>query len=348
MDELKNIKSDSSFIPEGCLNFVEESTYVVAAIDEEFEDLMESCGLNETNMPAGESEPDADAGKEADKNVPTSESAEVVTEGEAGRKFREAKESVVKFIQGIWAKIKKVCEDMVKGLKDQVAEAKKKFADAFSAKWDSVEFKSDAKIGKYHVAKNIGDTKWMEPLKSKAQQASDDNKGFNYAAVNAAPYRVLAAVDSSASASDTDIEAMKDGLRKYFLGEETAVTGANIKSCKDDVLGIIKGSQMKDVKATYNKAREVINNLIAEAKKSAKATSDASEKEKTVGTINVIRRYSQILATGIGVQFDCIRQQNREALAIAAKVAFKINKKKEEPKEEAKPKTEAAIDIFAW
>jgi hypothetical protein len=339
IDELKNIKSDSSFIPEGCASFVEEATFIIGAIDEDYDELMESLSLSEGDECAPETEPDTEPVED------TNESA-VVTE-----KFdpKAAGSSIVEFLKKIWAKIKAAFEKVIKWIGEQVKNAKAKGLDKLAAKWDKVEFKADAKLGSFHASKKLGDTKWMSALTKKAvgTDAFVDNGGN--ANLGAIPSKVLKSVGISAG-NEVSVKDMRKALKDYFLSEDSviAVTGSNIGSVKSDVLAILNGGQKAEVKSAYNEARKVINGLIDEAKsakKEAKGTDDAkSAKKEAAQRANVARRFGQVLGTGVGVQLDCVRKQFSEAAGIALRVKAKLSKK-EEKKEEA---ASESVDIFAW
>jgi hypothetical protein len=355
MDELKNIKSDISFIPEGCLDYVEESTYIVAAIDEEFDYLMESCGLSETNTPAGESAPED---KEADENVATSESAEVVTEAEK----INIKEKLVSALQFVWRSIKGAFDKVVEWIKDRVAEANQKGLAAALKRWDKATFKSDKMLGKYHVAAHIADTTYLGALKTLIVGSS--NRAYGDDPVNM-PTNILKAMNVDGVSDGTNVSTMRAKLKEHFLGKDDeknyiTVTGANVGSVKADIERILKGDQLNAVKKVYNETRKSVNEAITAVKQQAAPPKDENgkkqedtrsedTKKRLAGNVNSVKRYGQLLATVVGVQLECIRQQNREAFGIAFKVATKINvKAKNEAAEvEAQPKFEAA-DIFAW
>lgn len=333
IDELKNVKSDHSIIPEGCLSFVEESTYVVSAIDEDFEDLMEACG----------------AGSDAPETDTEGNGEDVTTESVITEKFDVAsiKDNIVAAIKKVWEKIKPLFENVIKWLNDRKAEIKQKGLDKIASKWNDVEFKADQVLGKLYPSKNIDAKIAYKQLEDMARKSSDRAVGDSPEKI---PAELLKKLNIEAGDS-VDVKEMSDKLRKFFLGEEETITGANVKSKKDEIFGILNGDALKNVKDAYNAARKTINALIDEVKK-AKVENESKDKEtkaRLKGNINSIKRYSQILARVSSVQLDAVRTQYNQARSIAFKVLFKL-KKKEDKKEEKKEETKAASEsaIFAW
>ena len=317
MDELRNVQLDTELIPEGCLSFVEEATYIATAIDEDFDAMVG----------------DEDNGEES-----TNES--VILES------NDFADKIVIWAQKVWGQIKKLFNDLINWINERVTEFKnkqleKKLANVISQK----KLKSDAKLGKYHESSSIGDVAWMDVLTPESLFKIDTDQGD---ATELLPKKVSDAVGGKRGKSATVAE-MKEDMKTYFLGKEVEVTGANFN--KETFVKILKGSQKNDVKKAYNKCRAQINGYIKKIKgwkatgEKTKAGDDiyvkANENKsgKLKNTLNYLRRCLQLLSTGVGVQCDCIRTQNREAMSIVAAASRKANKK-DQLKESA--------NIFAW
>ena len=326
MDELKGIQLDTEIIPEGCLSFVEEASYIASAIDEDFDALVEEFA----------DEPEDGEEEATDESV-------VISESKAG----EIANKVVVWLQKIWGQIKKVFNDLIKWIDERVQEFKSK---QLEKKLDKVanskQLKSDAKLGKYHKGTAIGDTKWMGVLVvSDLKQIRADEF-----AADDLPAKVSKACGVNHGNEKIDVATMKKDMKEYFLGkDEIEVTGANFQ--KKIFADILKGSQKNDVKKAYNEARKTVNDYIKKIKgwnttgeKTAAgddiyAKTGENRSSKLKNTLNRLRRCSQLLSVGVGVQCDAIRTQNREAMSIVMAAARKGNKK-DSVKESA--------EIFAW
>ena len=326
MDELKNVKSDGSFVLEGCLDFVEESAFVLSAIDDDFNNLMESCGLVEDTN--NESEDNDNNTNGTDDEAATNEST-VVTEASV----KEIGSKVVEFLKSIWKKIQDAFTSVVKWLQGKIAEFKSKRIDKVLDAIDKKNFKQETKLGKIYISDAIGDTTWMGALEMSAFGFDSDPEDI--------PGNVVSKV-SGGKASGKDVSAMRKELAKVFLGNDgkpVEVYGANVKKVKDDVKKILEGGAMKAVKDAYNAARKNINDLIAKWK-SQKKDAEGEQKKEIGKAINHARRCGQLLYTGVVVQFNCIRKQYTSCLTLAMRIKTASEKKEE--------KTNEAVDIFAW
>lgn len=320
MDELRNIQVDTEIIPEGCLNFVEESKYIVSAVDEEFDAIMEACkgcGSDVEIAPA-----DGEEG-----SVPTDESAEAVNEG-----FKEIKEKIVEALQNVWSTIKKMFDDALRWINDQINAAKEKAIDKSIDAISKKDIPVDKVLGKVYSGEGLDNVAWMKALERK------------FGAVEEIPAIALRAVSGTAGAN-VDIAAMKKGMKEAFLGKEIEINGANFDAAELKS-ALMASKSKKAIKAAYNESRKIVNNLIKEAK-AEKKDKNSTEADKNAAAIhiNVLKREAQVLATGVGVQLDALRTYQRSWFALGVKVAAKGKKKAEAQKEE--PKQES-VEIFAW
>lgn len=334
MDELKNIMSESTVIPEGCLNCMEEASYIAYAIDEDFNELLEKCGAG------SEVEVDAEEDTELEEAVILTEATE---------------NKVVAFFQSVWAKIKAMFENAIKWIKEQVAKIKQHFIDKkiknLKEKLNGAAIDGKAELGTFHTGANIANTSWMDVThnriaKVKAVKAGAKTAGNIEDEMKKLPSEIAKSVNAKEAkdvSDDCSITNMKEFMRKGFLGEEVKVNGYSFSKVKDELFKLADGQKsINDVKAAYNKARKSVNDII-KIMKSHKEQDNEFKTEAHKMQIKYFKLEAQILAAGNGVQLDCIKQQIREAFGVLARATKHVTKK-----EEKKTAKNEAADIFAW
>ena len=328
---LENIVSEN-VIPEGCLNTVEEASYVCYAIEDDFRSLMEEAGADEVDSDEMEDE----VCKES-----------VLLEG-------EMTDRVVDFFKSVWAKLKKLFENMIEWIKEHVAQLRKKFnehkIDKILARLDKRDLDTlgkDEELGKFHIGGPvITNTEWMSKCCDSVTEidkikGKDLDKDALNKAISEIPLKVAQSLTAKASVAGNgfySVSMMKEDMKDAFLGQEKPIKGSEFKSYKKQFIDAADNdSMLRTVKSAYAKSKKAIDNMIKEVKKiSAKPLTEKAGAKAFV--IRVYKTQAQILAAGNAVQIDCIKQRAREAFHVIARAISKS---------ERKSKNEAT-DIFAW
>lgn len=310
-DFLKGIETNTEVIPEGCLDMIEESRYVVSAIEEDFAELMnESDVVNEASL-------------------------------------SEVGDAIVVALQKAWGYIKKLFQDIIDWITEQVKKAKEKKIEKVFAKFDGKSVSGDDVLGKIHAATNIGNVEWMKVFEKGIDAVTSKNADEFTESLPTAISKVL----GGKSAEIIDVKTMKEEMNKAFLGDEYEVKASIFDKNKANFKSILlNGGLKEDVKKAYNEARKQIDKAIALAKGKTftgevtkagdEITTNNGEKDKRKNVVKFLKLEAQLLSTGVAVQFKAIQQYHREIFAIVVKAA-KLAKVDEADVKES-------VEIFAW
>ena len=255
VDELQGVRADLSVIPSYTLSFSEASLYVAEAIEESYNDLFTWIGVNELA-------------------VFESTGSQIVYEG---GKLSEIKEAIIKWLKGIWEKIKGFFNKILDKFEEMRKKSVEKYKKITNADIDKID---DSKsLGTVHAFDNIEKDEYIKRAKDfltdvkgkfnelggkNVEELDDDAlKSAKDDYVKKTPKEV-----SGLNADVSSIQDMKEKLRRKYLGDEKQVNKAYAKEKLADMQAIVfEGSTKRKIKADYNGFKDFINREIKDAKK---------------------------------------------------------------------------------
>lgn len=241
----------AKIIPSHTLSFAENAIYVAEAIEENYNALFESIGINELA-------------------VYESTGSQIVYEGV---NLKELKDKAVNFIKKMWASIKAGFEKVLAKFKMMNAEARKQMTGKLSAS-DIDNIADDKKFGKVHEFSgepaNYYDNakKYLDEIK--ADLAA--NNGMDNAKENIK--QTIDEVSKNACSKVSGIDGVESAgdmvakIKESLLGSEVEVDKSWLKSNLNKVIDIvINGKSTEDISKAYKDMKKYCDDCITDLKK---------------------------------------------------------------------------------
>lgn len=328
-------------IPEGCLDVMEEATYVMYAIDDDFHELLESMDIVHE---------------------------EVFLEGDRLDRIGE-------FFKNVWAKIKQLFENVINWVKETATNIRNRFKEKrienLLNRLSRVKVDPQQELGTIHSGTNLGNIEWlksniwlprMASEVGKANKAAEEGKEstsdlnsrevkeVNDNLLKDFPLQVARTLNKDAKPEGDNfytISNMKEDMRKAFLGDKNTVMGKDLEARKKFLINMMDDRNLiTAVKNTYNAAKSTYNTITNNLKKRSKPLTD--ERSVAKKEIAYYKQILQVLGTGSAVQLNCIKQVSREAFRIVSRAisgGTKLSKEEAEKQKKAQPTTES---VFIW
>ena len=300
VDELANVRADLSVMPSHTLTFTEDAVYVAQAIEESYNDLFMSIGINE--LAVYESTGDI-----------------IVYEG---GKLSEFKDSVIRWLKGIWEKIKGFFNKVLDKFEEMRKKSVKKFGKITAADVDKID--NDKSLGKVHTFNELMKGKYLENAKS---FLSDIKIAFEDLAKSKADEDALKQKQEyflgvtcevvSGISGVKDIKKMKERYKEKYVGEEKTVTKQFVKdNLKELIAVVMEGSTKRKIKDDYNRTKKIINDEISRVKK----MEDGDIKNSFKYSVNVMKEIVVCMHAVCAVTLDICVRRYTEYRNILAKV----------------------------
>jgi hypothetical protein len=317
------------YIPEGCLDFVEASRYVVESIEEDFTSIIESVVGDDDESALTES---------------------VVLEAEAKESI---KDKIVNAIKGAWEKVKKAFENLLEWLQQQKKELKTKILDKIGGKYAEKikDLADDAAIGKVHswqaLAKDAEGK--ISNLSEELKKAENITKGEATKdtlekRVNELP--AVAAGLLGLGGSPKTVGELKELYLEKLQGTEVTITGRAVKAGYRVYMGYVFESSKKEVGKSYNTFKKTFELLKKDVEKWFKA--DKETKADIVAVAKLHMRAAQLVGTIAGVQMTAFQRRSNEYMRVLTGALRKAKKKGEDKEEKQKTNEAVEADIFNW
>ena len=326
-ENLGEVPSINSVIPNGCLSFYEQSLYVAEFAEQNFNEMFEAIGVNELA-------------------VFENTGSFIVYEDSSLKSF---KESAKRLFQNIWGAIKAAYEKILKWFEDKRKEAVKELIKIDASVADKME--DDKNYGKTHkfdlsVSDNFiseanalvskATTEFDKLIKNPTDALKDDAK------------KVKEDLESSivASISKTDAKTVGDArksLLNKMVGESVDVNKSWVKNNISEVVGIVeKGNTKKDIQKSYKDEKANIDKIIKELGNLDKSLIDVAKAE-----ITVLKSISTCLHSCMNVKMDVCKKRYGEYRNILVKLS-KLNKKEKATNESVTYQQDLIESAFDW
>lgn len=330
---LKSVKADMSIIPAYSMSFTENSLYVAEAIEESYNEMFQSIGINELA-------------------VFESTGMQIVYEGEQLKTFKEA---VIGFFKRIWAAIKGAFESVIAAIKKWVKEAKAKIYKVNKDDLDKVDKKEFGKTHEFDTDNRLSTNAiaYAKDVDTKFSRLKDDATADEIKALgNELDEAVISEICKNVTDAKT-IDDMKTKIKEQFIGKEVTADKAwvvnNLEKLQKVVLD--DGKISSGVKDLYISNKKLIDSLITKYK----GLKDVKPYEQA--RVMVLKHIAQANNTATGVVFDVYKKQYAEYRNILFKVAsacHKVKGDKPAASDNATQKTNEAYtmnmieEAFAW
>lgn len=290
----ETIKADRTVIPEGCLSFSEQALYIAEASENEFNKLFESVGIEELA-------------------VFESTGSEVIYEG---AKLDEFKKKAVQLFKDLWGKIKRGYEMIVDKFNEVTAGAKKNFPKLSNRDLERIKLEDSAKMGKVHEYDFGGATPRENAHKLIMEINADFKSGKEDEDRASLRDKYDDKIVSQISGTDkTSIKEAKDALKKKYIGNEKDVDFAWAKKNFDYINMYTFEAPRKEIKASFNDEKTIIEGVIDEVKKFKETDVNYA---KT--TISLMRDVCNTLHQCMAVQMDALKHRHSECRNIYTKL----------------------------
>lgn len=315
-DDLLNVKADTSVIPAYSMSFAENALFVAEAVEKDFNTLFQNIGIQELA-------------------VFESTGVQVVYENEKLDKF---KDSIVKFFQTMWEKIKGAFEAVLKKFEELKKEAMKKIVKFSKSDLDKLD--PEKKFGKTHkfdiddIEKDI----YGDNAKKYAQEVTDkftkylDNMENVKEDIAETKEELLADVCKKVSGLYVDnTKEMTEEIGKR-VGDEVEADLDFVKDNFNDIYDVvINGSTVRQIKALYKGSKEFIFNAIKAVKKY-----DDERTKAAAAEVSVLKNIAMAMNIANGKRLDVYKRRYGEYRNILVRVAIALGKVKDSKKEDKK------------
>lgn len=303
-ENLGEVATNHSVIPNTCLTFAEQSLYVAEFAEENFNKLFESVGIDELA-------------------VFESTGSLVVYEGAKLQAFKDAASSLFK---KIWGTIKSAYEKVLAWFEEKRKESVKNFValtaadvsalDAEKVYGKTHEFTIDAADDFVSNAQAIREDAISEYNKIiNGNIGTSDSQGEKAKEVQEKYAKMIPGKIAGLS-SDTDSSDVTKKLHNLLLGEEVSAKKEWIRSHIGDMTAVVlKGNSKNDIKKSYTAEKKNIDKVIGDLKKMDDKHMVVAKYE--IGTLKSIITH---LHTAMSVKMDICKRRYGEYRNILAKV----------------------------
>ena len=326
---LREIQTNRSVIPAYSMTFAENSLYVAEAIEEGYNKLFQSIGINELA-------------------VFESTGMQIIYEGE---KLQNFKDTVIKFFQDAWAAIKGAFEVALEKFDAMTKEARKNI---YKVSADDVDKLANEKnFGKTHNF-NIKNRVYGNNACDYADQVSNEFKRLvnknelTQEEIASKKDELMENICKKVSGLDvSNVTDMKEAIKKDIIGEEIEVTKDFVKKNLNELTGIvIAGNSVKHIKNLYKTSRKYIDNCISRIRKTTDNEIRVAKEE-----ISVLKNILTCMNSANGVALDATKKryaEYRNILFKVAKACNKINKVSESVEQPFVSQMNMIDEAFNW
>lgn len=296
----ETIKTDKTVIPEGCLSFSEQALYIAEAAENEFNKLFESVGIDELA-------------------VFESTGTEVVYEG---AKLDEFKKKAIQFFKDLWAKIKRGYEMIVDKFNEVTKGSKKNLSKITEV--DLKKLDSDATFGKaHHISFELSGYSPKDNADKLIKEiVADFNSGKEDEDRASLKEKYQDKIVSRISGTDkTSIKEAKEALKEKYIGDEFDVDFAWVKKNFEYVKNHTFEAPTKEIKASFNDEKQIIDNAIGEVKKFKETDVNYAQT-----TISLMKDVTDTLHQCMAVRMDAMKRRHSECRNIYTKIYIAVQK----------------------
>lgn len=316
--ELLKVES-KSVIPDFVMSFSEAALYVAESMTVDYNNLMESIGVEELA-------------------VYESTGMEIVYEGE---KLNSFKDKIVEFFQNIWKSIKGFFEKILNWFETKRKESVKNMGSKINAA-DLSKLPDDAVFGKMHkygafiveaekFAKNTDSflkevDNEFEKICKGVDETDAESKKKAVEDGNTLKDELSKKIFKEVSGYDVDsMDAVKKAIEEKLVGEEFEINKGNISTYLPGLLAVTTGGKVNDaIKSLYKSNKKLIDDAISRAKKYEGSRALCAAKE-----LYVYREVFTCSNSVIGKVMDIYKRWFTESRNVLVKVYNKAGKIKD-------------------
>lgn len=324
----EKVEANRSAIPNFCTSFVEQSMYIAASIEESYNALFESIGVEELT-------------------VYESTGEMIVYEGAKLDKF---KNTILEWLKNTWATIKAQYEKILEHFEVKRKESVKNLR----AKIDKADLNNlkDKKFGKVHAYSGIDNKEYDNITKEFVNEIGQlmnikfeegDNTMVDLTNDQKEKYSGPAIFTKFAGEAVNSAKEAKEKIRAKMIGAEIEVDAAWAANNINNIYEVVfAGSQKQKIKEDYNSQKKLIDELMGKVK-SAKDDRIVSVAAVATGAVKDLIQAVNVIKS---IRMDACSKQFSEYRNVYYKIARAAGKLKSDANEvESSKQPTAGIEM---